>query len=258
MDFIKLGEALASIADCINLPPHFNDKATDIGAISQAAADEFWQSNNPKIEWSRKFGYAAFTLNKALHDSDAPPQWMAFDKGKRFAVRADGVKQEGIELLTHATGWGNRELENCTTHFRNAITQGDDALAMPVSRGVNDGQAPAGKLIRLQTIGFDRAELVAFLDGNGIDHNLSPQATTASPPPVVAESPEQRQDRRLKACIDAGLPMNEKRTLSRLPDGVGSVADGASVSRQAFSTDVKAALVRRESAKREGTKVHHA
>jgi hypothetical protein len=87
-------------------------------------------------------------------------------------------------------------------------------------------------------------------------------ATTAS---VVAtddrpapETKEQRQDCRLKACIDAGLPMNEKKTLIRLPDGVGDVADSESVTRQTFSTDVKAALERRESAKREGVTMHRA
>lgn len=80
------------------------------------------------------------------------------------------------------------------------------------------------------------------------------------PAPVVqaTETKEQRQDRRLKACIDAGLPMNDKRALSRLPDGVGDVADREGVTRQAFSTDVKAALKRLASANREGVKVHRA
>ena len=85
-----------------------------------------------------------------------------------------------------------------------------------------------------------------------------PQATTPSRAPLVqaTEKKEQRQDRRLKACIDAGLPMNEKAASLRLPDGVGDVADHEGVTRQAFSTDVKAALERRDSAKREGVTVH--
>ena len=72
----------------------------------------------------------------------------------------------------------------------------------------------------------------------------------------VAETREQRQDRRLKACIDAGLPMNEKAASLRLPDGVGDVADHEGVTRQAFSTDLKAALKRRDSAKSEGVSIH--
>lgn len=75
---------------------------------------------------------------------------------------------------------------------------------------------------------------------------------------VTPETKEQRQDRRLKACIDAGLPMNTKAALSRLPDGVGDVADREGVTRQTFSTDVKAALMRRENAIREGRTAHRA
>ena len=81
--------------------------------------------------------------------------------------------------------------------------------------------------------------------------------TTAPAPPVVqaTKTKEQRQDRRLKACIDAGLPMNEKAASLRLPDGVANIAKSESVTRQAFSTDVKAALKRRDSAKSEGVTV---
>ena len=86
------------------------------------------------------------------------------------------------------------------------------------------------------------------------------QDPTSSPAPVVqaTETKEQRQDRRLKACIDAGLPMDTKTVLLRLPDGVGDVADREGVTRQTFSTDVKTALKRRESATREGRTVHRA
>ncbi|MFS4549111.1 hypothetical protein [Comamonas resistens] len=72
------------------------------------------------------------------------------------------------------------------------------------------------------------------------------------------ETKAQRQDRRLQACIDADLPMNTKAALSRLPNGVGKVAHLEGVTRQAFSADVKAALKRRESARREGATAHRA
>ena len=88
----------------------------------------------------------------------------------------------------------------------------------------------------------------------------APATETAAPAPVVqaTETMVQRQDRRLQACIDAGLPMNTKAALSRLPDGVGDVADHEGLTRQAFSADVKAALKRRENAVREGATVHRA
>ena len=82
--------------------------------------------------------------------------------------------------------------------------------------------------------------------------------------PVVAgasddeETKEQRQDRRLQACIEAGLPMDTKAALLRLPDGVGKVAETEGVKRQSFSTDIKAALQRREAARKESGTVHRA
>lgn len=92
-----------------------------------------------------------------------------------------------------------------------------------------------------------------------------PEQEAAMPAPVgtasdgpAPETKEQRQDRRLKACIDAGLPMNDKAASLRLPYGVGDIAELEGVTRQAFSTDVKAALERRASAKREGMTVHRA
>lgn len=93
---------------------------------------------------------------------------------------------------------------------------------------------------------------------------LNKQKTEQRPAPVVGstseapETKEQRQDRRLQACIDAGLPMNTKAALSRLPDGVGDVGGHEGVTRQAFSADVKAALKRRQNAIREGATLHRA
>ncbi len=84
------------------------------------------------------------------------------------------------------------------------------------------------------------------------------QATAPATSVQATETKEQRQDRRLKACIDAGLPMNERAASLRLPDGVANIAESEGVTRQSFSTDVKAALKRRENAKREGVTVHRA
>ena len=91
-------------------------------------------------------------------------------------------------------------------------------------------------------------------------------AQTAPPAPVqtahkvpalvvqAKETKEQRQDRRLEACTNAGLCFESYK--GRLPDGVGDVACREGVKRQSFSQGVKAALERRGNAKREGVTVH--
>lgn len=74
----------------------------------------------------------------------------------------------------------------------------------------------------------------------------------ATPEPDTApETKEQREDRYLQACIDAGLVMPTS-SLRRLPDGIGKVAKTLGIERQSLAGPVKAALKRRESAKKEG------
>ena len=86
---------------------------------------------------------------------------------------------------------------------------------------------------------------------------------TAPPAPQAAlvkpeiESAEARQDRRLRACEEAGLKMPGPYG-GRLPNGVGRVADDEGVTRQAFSADLKAALKRRGSASGHRVIVHRA
>ena len=78
------------------------------------------------------------------------------------------------------------------------------------------------------------------------------QPTTPTPAMLQStETKEQREDRRLQDCETYGLVM-PKSYLSRLPDGVGDVAEREGVTRQAFSVGVRAALKRRESVIRAG------
>jgi hypothetical protein len=67
------------------------------------------------------------------------------------------------------------------------------------------------------------------------------------------ETKEEREDRRLRMCDDAGLKMDRK-ALLRMPDGIGALAKKEDISRQAFTDDVKAALTRRLEAEKEGGK----
>lgn len=96
------------------------------------------------------------------------------------------------------------------------------------------------------------------LKGIAEPQQTAPATDTAPPEPVMqaTEIRERRQDRRLKACIDAGLCFEGYK--GRLPDGVGDAADREGIKRQSFSADVKAALTRRDNAKREGVTVRRA
>ena len=131
--------------------------------------------------------------------------------------------------------------------------------------GGPDGEFPIwdGRLMDLESLpGCEALPLTieslcaATVEVKAIEAYLRSKQSAPEPqagePAAASETKEQREDRRLQRCIDAGLPMDDKAALLRLPDGVGDVADSEDVSRQAFSKDVKAALARREIARREG------
>lgn len=76
--------------------------------------------------------------------------------------------------------------------------------------------------------------------------------TDAATPPKQ-ETREEREDRRLRMCDEAGLTM-DRRALLRMPDGIGALAKQENISRQAFTDDVKAALTRRLEVQKAGGK----
>lgn len=100
----------------------------------------------------------------------------------------------------------------------------------------------------VETCGINRADLLALGDLLATKAASEPQAAPVVP---VVETKEQRQNRRLKACEAAGLTMPSVYPC-RLPNGVADVADREGVTRQAFSTDIKAALQRREAIAKPG------
>ena len=58
------------------------------------------------------------------------------------------------------------------------------------------------------------------------------------------ETAEQRQDRRLQMCIDAGMEMPVSLP-AKMPRGIGKIANAEGISRAAFTADVKAAIARK-------------
>ena len=166
------------------------------------------------------------------HDYD--PRWPAVYGGRIEGYQSRMMFHGDICRLESD---GGDALVNMFAAHDGSLIKSDPALRVPLSE------------LRFKRDSVERvAEII----------NKTAPAQTATPAPVVqaTETKEQRQDRRLKACIDAGLPMNEKAASLRLPYGVANIAKSEGVTRQAFSTDVKAALKRRDSAKSEGVIVH--
>ena len=125
--------------------------------------------------------------------------------------------------------------------------------------GEFESDGPDGISTDYEYFGFDRQQFADFLSAQapGLLDLFSPlpQADTVAPvatiegvvapPDAPKQTAAQRQDSRLAACEADGLKMPAS-SRGRLPDGVAKVAARLGVTRQAFSTALKAALRRRE------------
>lgn len=94
-------------------------------------------------------------------------------------------------------------------------------------------------------------EVTEFLTlaGYELPQELRPIPTEDAP--ARAESTVERQDRRLRECVAAGLTMPNAPE-GRLPDGVGDMAKAEGVTRQFYCDDLKAALRRDQKRRRAG------
>lgn len=79
----------------------------------------------------------------------------------------------------------------------------------------------------------------------------APIAPRAEPGQSEPEKRAERQRTRLEACEAEGIVF-DKRSLERLPDGIGKVAKKLEITRQSLTADVKAALKRRIEESRNG------
>ncbi len=95
-------------------------------------------------------------------------------------------------------------------------------------------------------------EVVAYFRHADWPNIAEPLLTLLEGASKPAEGKHEREDRRLRACEDAGLKLPDA-PVGRLPDGIGTLAKNEKVSRQVFSEDVRAALKRRDALRRAGT-----
>ena len=185
-----------------------------------------------------------------LEESAPELRWLTQDERDLFMIHPDANPNFPVLPFPFTMKQFLKFADLPATELHDSYLFADDTVDVVAIERLERMYAPSGALARALMFG-ELPKLAQLKEIQG-------EAASAHAAPVVqaTETKEQRQDRRLKACIDAGLPMNEKAASLRLPYGVANIAKSEGVTRQAFSTDVKAALNRRDNAKREGVTVH--
>jgi hypothetical protein len=154
MEFINLFESLYAIEARVSVPK--------VGEFSD------------EIKSSEAAGLLHQTLSNAV---DGRPRWVEENKISGKPIFNDtAVYPEAMAILEHAAGYYRRSANNRSNHIYSCLRAGLDPSAVPIGYNMADMQYPRDKIIRPLSIGFDRAELVAFLDENQIEHNLMTQA----------------------------------------------------------------------------------
>lgn len=250
------------------------EQAKQLAAIEKRENEMFFNhpSATADFEYWAKLDYWSLDETVALLLAKAPEKvtWKSISSyvtSSKFARQFERIRQLGLR----ATSMNHGGSVSPAAALDWAVNM-DIEIPAPLQAAVNTRALKASKKLATAPQGQPipdpqlRRDLNAMRipPANGMTTSsqwLKVDAPKSDAEPVLVtatETKEQRQDRRLQACVAAGLPMYEKAAGTRLPDGVGAVADREKISRQAFSTDVKAALKRRAQAQKEGLLVKRA
>jgi len=186
MEFITLQDVLNGIAARITPRPHHKEETKFQNDIFSVQTTEFWNNSIPQIGDEQRFSDAARSLHKALHHATVFPKWYKYDKEKEFEVSSDAAAIEGGKLLTKATGLSAKLMENRSKHIRFCEVNMWNPATATVGFNMDDMWPPRTAFLSNIEIGFDRAELVNFLNENNVAHSLGRRAAPAIEPMTPA------------------------------------------------------------------------
>jgi hypothetical protein len=154
MDFVTLDAALTSMANCIPVPFYH-----------QYAEEAF------------RFSEAARILHQTLKNHpESRPLWVECFGGRR-PLHNDDVSDHGMKVLLHAKCWYDWESKSLSDHAFMCSQANLDPKTEPRLLDDSKDKYPRELIMRPFYIGFDRAELIAFLDRNRIEHTLESQTS---------------------------------------------------------------------------------
>ena len=185
--------------------------------------------------------------------------WLAVPKVALWEAVALVLGINPKALQFHSAGWAGGGTSGPffePTSFPNEWKREDFLNSLSFAKKATGYQSPIALPMGYLASGSSDValrEVVAFFQNAGAEGiPAALQAALSEPEAEPDETKEEREDRRLQECEDAGLQMPDSH-VGRLPDGIGKIAAASGFSRQTYSDDVKAALNRREQRRRAGS-----
>lgn len=179
----------------------------DLDTVLTGLADRVLVPQESQFPEEARISEAAGLLRQTLHNvSQDRPRWVERNKISRKPEFNDAaIYPDAMAMLEHAAGWYRREVKNRLAHIALCLNAGLGPKDVEPSLNLADLPFPGVQFFRPREIGFDRAELVAFLDSNQIDHDLKPKVTMPSPTPGPQAAAVMA-----KGASDGGEPWKEK------------------------------------------------
>lgn len=167
MDFEPLHHVLQTIAKC-------KDATTIVG---NAAFRHAWQVTE-----------AAKDLQQQLCNAPDPrPRWVENRRNRH--IFNEGVAEDGMSLIDRAAGWYDFEVSRRLAFLAadSRVRQGRQ-IVTPLMEPVveENGQWTRAEFLRSLGIGFDRSELVKFLNTTRIPHSFSDDLKPRRDAPGIA------------------------------------------------------------------------
>jgi hypothetical protein len=155
MEFVSLHAVLLAISECIN-------------AEHTVGSAEFKRS--------RQVSEAARNLLQQWNNAEDPrPRWVEMDSNIRRLMFKQSVAVEGVVLLEKAAAWNDDETARRLAFL---VAKERSPQSCPIEPVVaENGQWDDREFLRALNVGFDRPEVIRFLDATNLSHRLHPAKT---------------------------------------------------------------------------------
>jgi hypothetical protein len=190
MNFVTLDDTLTALANCVSVHQDDTNESSEAPKV-KAYFPNFYASGNGSINCSSlqqeedtyRYSKAARILHQTLVKfPESQAMWLGRQSDQKLLQNV-GVSSYGMAVLSHTMDWHHWETKRFVGNKFSVLNCKPvlDPRLEPISFNLTRGQYPHEPSSRPYKVGFNRAELIAFLDRNEIKYDLTLQDETELP-----------------------------------------------------------------------------